>query len=157
MKITLKNVKTYEDMSEETLAFSATVYVDGKKAGTASNHGCGGCNEYHGFSRELFDTLDEYCHNLPLIQLPDDAEPFMRELFPMKQDLDQVIYDLVMEYKTKAWEKRQCSKKTLFRKPNETYETGEWNTVKAPFSLEVQSYLVKKYGSDVMILNENLT
>ena len=40
--ITLKSVKIYERLSEETTAFSATVYYAGRKAGEASNDGHGG-------------------------------------------------------------------------------------------------------------------
>lgn len=38
----VKNVKVIESMSEETLCFEASLYVDGKKVGHASNHGHGG-------------------------------------------------------------------------------------------------------------------
>lgn len=40
--ITLKNVKIYEALSEETLCFTATVYENGKRIGTAKNEGHGG-------------------------------------------------------------------------------------------------------------------
>ena len=43
MKITLKNFKHLARLSEETLCFTATVLLDGEKAGFASNHGHGGC------------------------------------------------------------------------------------------------------------------
>lgn len=43
MKITLKNFKHLARLSEETLCFTATVCIDGEKAGFASNHGHGGC------------------------------------------------------------------------------------------------------------------
>jgi len=39
MKVELKNVKFSEHMSEETNAFTADVYVDGKKCGYAKNDG----------------------------------------------------------------------------------------------------------------------
>ncbi len=42
MKITLKNFKHLARLSEETLCFTATVCIDGDKAGFASNHGHGG-------------------------------------------------------------------------------------------------------------------
>jgi hypothetical protein len=44
MKIELKNVKVYLGMSEETIAFNASLYVDGKKVGDAKNSGTGGAN-----------------------------------------------------------------------------------------------------------------
>lgn len=40
--ITLKNVKIYDALSEETLCFTATVYENGVKIGTAKNDGHGG-------------------------------------------------------------------------------------------------------------------
>ena len=47
MEITIKNLKTAEFASHETLCFSATVYVDGVRSFTAENDGNGGCNFYH--------------------------------------------------------------------------------------------------------------
>lgn len=43
MNITLKNVKVIKSMSRETLCYTATIYVDGFKAGTCENDGSGGC------------------------------------------------------------------------------------------------------------------
>ncbi|MHA2403822.1 MAG: hypothetical protein ACXADH_12575, partial [Candidatus Kariarchaeaceae archaeon] len=45
--ISLKNIRVHNDMSEETTCFSASVYVNGVKAGTAKNDGRGGCNMYY--------------------------------------------------------------------------------------------------------------
>ena len=42
MKITVKKVKFADHLSQETVAFSCEVFIDGKFAGTASNNGCGG-------------------------------------------------------------------------------------------------------------------
>tara|TARA_R110000868_G_scaffold409899_1_gene696436 strand:- start:34291 stop:34761 length:471 start_codon:yes stop_codon:yes gene_type:complete len=63
MKIELKNIKTLKAMSEETQCFTATVYIDGSKAGTVRNSGHGGCNEYHPTS--LGQRLDDYAKTLP--------------------------------------------------------------------------------------------
>lgn len=49
MKIELKNIKTYPALSEETTAFSAEIFIDGRKAGYAKNDGHGGCTEYHSY------------------------------------------------------------------------------------------------------------
>lgn len=45
-RVTLKSVKINEALSEETTCYSATVYLDGKKVGTASNRGHGGEDFY---------------------------------------------------------------------------------------------------------------
>lgn len=47
MKIELRNVKIARSLSEETTAYTATIYVDGKPAFHASNHGHGGADMYH--------------------------------------------------------------------------------------------------------------
>jgi len=65
MKITLKNVKFSEFASHETNCFEATVYIDGKRAGVASNDGHGGCNRYS--PNTLYATLNEHAETLPPI------------------------------------------------------------------------------------------
>jgi len=64
--VTVKNLKVCEYMSEETLCFTATVYVDGKRRGTAENRGHGGCTDIHPF--ELMQELIEYAATLPETQ-----------------------------------------------------------------------------------------
>ena len=46
-RLTLKSFKTVKWMSEETVCFTATVVLDGKVIGTASNEGHGGCTFVH--------------------------------------------------------------------------------------------------------------
>jgi hypothetical protein len=45
-KVEIKNVVHATNMSEETNAFTADIYIDGKKTGGAKNDGCGGCTGY---------------------------------------------------------------------------------------------------------------
>lgn len=72
MKITLKNVKHYESMSEETDCFEASLYVDGKKVGRVSNRGTGGSNDYHLDDFSLEKKLDDWCKtNLPKWKMSD--------------------------------------------------------------------------------------
>jgi hypothetical protein len=44
--ITLKNVKKYKALSQETEAFSASVYIGGKRIGEVSNDGWGGSHRW---------------------------------------------------------------------------------------------------------------
>ena len=46
MKIEIKNIKHSPSLSEETNAFTADIYVNGVKAGSAMNRGHGGCTDY---------------------------------------------------------------------------------------------------------------
>lgn len=47
MEIVIKNLKIARSLSEETTAYTATIYVDGVATFAASNHGTGGCDFYH--------------------------------------------------------------------------------------------------------------
>lgn len=44
MNVELKRLQVFARMSEETTAFAADVWINGKKAGTAKNNGHGGCS-----------------------------------------------------------------------------------------------------------------
>jgi len=63
MKITLSQIKYAAFASHETACFSATVSIDGLKAGTVENDGHGGSNNYH--PHALRDTLDAHGATLP--------------------------------------------------------------------------------------------
>lgn len=56
--IRVKNVKIAESMSEETLCFTATVYENDVKIGTAKNYGCGG-DTYINLDTPYSETYDE--------------------------------------------------------------------------------------------------
>ena len=72
--ISLKNIKVYEGMSEETHCFEANLYVDNKKLGRVSNSGRGGSNNYD-FHWKEEEKLDEWCkNNLPKYKSPFDDE-----------------------------------------------------------------------------------
>jgi hypothetical protein len=68
LKIELRNVKHFAAGSEETACFTATVYVDDKKAGTAQNHGTGGPTMVHPFTVEK--QINDYAATLPKASSP---------------------------------------------------------------------------------------
>lgn len=63
MLIEIKNLKSIERLSDETLCFYATVYLDGKRAGEVSNTGEGAENDYHPL--DLYHRLSAYADTLP--------------------------------------------------------------------------------------------
>lgn len=91
MKVEVRNVKEMKSLSEETMCFSATVVIDGKVAGTASNRGSGGPNEY--YPRDLEAKLAEYAKTLPPISMPADIGG---ESFP--QDADTALGEVIDEF-----------------------------------------------------------
>lgn len=140
MEISLKNVKHAEFMSQETECFEASVYIDGKKAGTVSNAGHGGCNDYHPWT--LYETLKAHCDTIPPDMAGDRITP------------DEVIGNLFETWYNKKQYTKLCKGQTLFRIPGKEYGEGQWNVAKIPFSPEVRSRLVSQFGAGVEILNE---
>jgi hypothetical protein len=110
MNITLKNFKHAAFASQETYCFEATVYIDGKKAGHASNEGHGGCTFVH---------LDEAFRHLDTPENDLDGK------------VDDLVHKLVCEKQDKAIlasVKRDLSKNLLFRR-NDT-KAGEMRIIK---------------------------
>ena len=88
--IELKNLKYSEFASQETYCFEASIYIDGKKAGTVSNQGCGGCHSYH--PNTLYPLLKAEADKLP----PEQWD-FNGEALTITPDADTIISELVTE------------------------------------------------------------
>lgn len=148
VKIELKGVKLFAELSEETTAFFCTVYVNGVKAFTASNDGKGGANRYDLVKltdrhRDLLRQAEEYARSLP-------PKPYQG--MELTYDLDLLMGDLLMEWEVNRWLKRQCRTKTLFRLPGD--EEGTWRTIAAHYNVRVMTHIRDKYGDKVEIAND---
>ena len=152
MDITLKNVKIYAGLSEETIAFNASVYIDSKKVGDAKNNGHGGAND--------IDVRDKDGRwNRDLMQKMETeaaTHTWAYEGETYKHDLDSYIGTLVGNVQEQRDLKRKCRAQTLFRVPTQTYQNGEYHVIKKKYSDGVKAYLTKTYGSTVEILNESM-
>lgn len=83
----LKKVKISDSLSEETVAFTGELWVNGKLAARCSNHGTGGPNDYHDTyqipnGKELVKVAEEYCKGLPAVDIDPEA-PVENEKLPM--------------------------------------------------------------------------
>lgn len=108
MKIELKGVKFYEKMSEETNAFFADVYVDGKKCGFAKNDGRGGCtfvSPYGGKTLDLFTNSEKWLEEQPEINIGTEDNPFM-----VKSNMENVV-DQLFEQWLKDRDQKKLEKK----------------------------------------------
>lgn len=130
MKIELKNVKFYERMSEETNAFTADIFVNGKNVGYAKNDGCGGCTNYQHNSakdREIIDAAEKYCLTLP---------PINYGTFKVDMNLENKIDQLFEEWlksKDEAKSQKKLQKDMLDGlcvKINGGYEKLNWKSGK---------------------------
>lgn len=148
-RVELKNVKHSAFASQETHCFEATVYIDGKRMGTVSNDGHGGCDNYS--SEELREALERIAATLPHMDLADIGAPGRT----MPESAETVIGDLVNKWLEARDMKCLCARKTLFRKPGESYQKGEYHTINAKFSPQVKAQIAAKYpGAE--ILNETI-
>lgn len=121
MKITLKNFKHLARLSEETLCFTATVCIDGEKAGFASNHGHGGCTIVNITDPELrkaydFDKWSEIVDELTFAELRKKDEARLR-----KSVEKQLATDIIFTKKGEDFKGRHF----VFKKGNTTPELAK--------------------------------
>lgn len=70
MKLSLRKVKYYAELSEETQCYTAELYLDGKKVATVKNDGHGESTDVYyteGWQSELAQKLERYVQNNPVI------------------------------------------------------------------------------------------
>lgn len=146
MELTLKGIKINKQLSEETTCFSATIYIDGKKAGLASNRGQGSMHDVdwtdYGLSAAYLAWLNKevmpvetYDGKVNLLETPHDK-------------LEHLINEALDDFEDRKWFKTQCRGKTLFRLKADTV-TDSWRTVKATFGPEVKAWLQTRYGDEL--------
>lgn len=132
MDITLKNIKTYPSLSKETLAFSATMYVDGKKTASVKNAGNGGCNDYCPYpnseSRKQFEAAWEYARKT---ETDFDFE-----------HLDVIINKLIIDHEYQ----QLCKKNIVVRLKSNPYQDIIYPEM---FSDDVVEFIRKRHGDDI--------
>lgn len=89
MKIELKNIKHFFELTDETNAFSAKLYVDGILTAECSDTGKGGCIDIHAVKgrEKLLKEAEEYTRSLPAVKTGFD--------FDLEMDLELFIGQLV--------------------------------------------------------------
>ena len=136
MKIELKKLKIAEHMSEETTAFTADIFVDGKEAGYAKNDGHGGCTFYHANEgkRSLIEAAEKYCLTLPdqKFDMGGGRDPFV-----MKMNLENFIDELINAELVKKEEKKlekKMATRLMYGSPKKVGQYYEIN-FKQPLSI----------------------
>lgn len=159
-KIELKNIKFSKAMSEETNAFTANLYINGKNIGYCNNIGQGGCTNYNANSpvlRSVIAEAEAYCKALPKTKWKN---------MEFDQSLESVIDDLLEDWlkakETKKFEKKML-KAILVGTPDENRSTYSYYNFKKPLSvipvhmLQASVDRIKaKLNTGEVILNTNL-
>jgi len=115
MKIEIKNIKHFESMSEETNCFQASVYIDGKKAGLASNRGHG--DPINIVPYELHKSIDDYAKTLP---------PINYHGLVLEQDAETIIGDLLTDWLIAKDLKKIMSSRIIFAKDREIRQSKKF-------------------------------
>ena len=105
MEITLKSLQIFERMTQETTAFRATLYVDGKGVGEAGNDGQGGCTWYHAIHHDfipIIEKAEEYCKSLPPHEWEYGGKKYSRPS-NLEMVIDHLVQKLGMEKQNKKF------------------------------------------------------
>ena len=95
MKIEIRNVKHYPDLSEETEAFSADLLIDGKRIGSVSNRGTGGGDDFHG-DHAAYDAADRWLRaNRPGWSLEPDCPPDRMMPHTVEDEVSSILAKLI--------------------------------------------------------------
>lgn len=114
MEIIIKNLKIARTLSEETTAYTATIYVDGVATFAASNHGHGGCDMYHRLATAKVTETDVNAwlatHVAP--DGPWEADPAKRAPYDTGHtcDLEVFVGRFIADAETAADRKRIAKK-----------------------------------------------
>lgn len=163
MIITLKNIKYFPSMSEETNCFQADIYINGKKSGYAENQGHGGNTSYHANEgcRDIIKQAEEYCKTLPAHKASFGDIEIDLEFF-----IDLLLDDHIKEKETKKVAKQleKDSKKGIcFGENGYSYRIFYWknytleqmiNTPVGKMQIQQAIAKIKKEGGN--ILNTNI-
>lgn len=158
MKITLSKVSHNTRLSEETHAFDAVVCLDDVPAFRASNHGTGGCNEYHPLvKRGAPDTQITAAYRV-LAEKVAEAEAYVKTLptvivhgAELHKDLDWVIAEALEDYFLNRDVQRILY--SLFKRVI-TFKYGELFTYKSTgVTVEAQALQIKTRHPEETVLN----
>lgn len=133
MNFELRKVKIVEELSEETMCFTAQIWENDKHVADVSNRGYGGCNDV--YVKEMDDKYKRQ-------ELRDKYEALEVEIEEMAEDFDTV--------------RRLQGKNLVIKKDNKTF------TVKYPMAItklkkhpQYQEW-INKHSKGHQILNTNL-
>lgn len=93
-KITLKSIKHHAGLSEETHAYTATIYVDGSRFASVRNAGHGGSDEVHPLTGG-YPAIDEL-ENRIKATYPKKVSKYFPE--GLEESLESICCNLVNEF-----------------------------------------------------------
>ena len=173
MQVELKSFKEHKELSDDSLAFSASLWIDGKRTAIVTNEGQGGMHriqptgptlEKLKANRIKLDEFEAYCKTLPdktLTPSWTDGEPYS---IPMDGDVyiddlvEEIFKELDKKHEEKFW-KKLCAKGVVIRLVD--FKEGQSTTVKMKsgatprYTPEIATQVRRAYGDKLVeIVNE---
>ena len=148
MKIDLKNIRHSQMASHETNCYSASIYVDGKKAGTVENGGFGGCDNVHWMDIDFGETVENWAASQPKKQTPYGE---------MANCLEFIFGELVDDYILTNDLNRKLKKGLIVRDSNT--EAHSWRIFTSALSQSIPQMMLNnliktgKVRADAVCLN----
>jgi len=114
MKIELKRINFSESLSEETNAYTADLWINGKKVGQVKNNGQGGETDiyYDKANRHIIEEAEAYCKSLPPIKTE-----YGDKSFEFNITLDYKVDIILEEWLKKKEEAKNFNKGLCYRTP----------------------------------------
>jgi hypothetical protein len=155
-KVELKNVKIAGNLSEETIAFTGALYINGKKAADVKNAGHGGDNATWFKDRDLGMAFEAWAAALPPMPVTDDDIAMgLTQPLPMSADL-WISLEVGRIDDERFW-RRKCTKGVLIILTK--HATGEYGEYKnTPYTPSIAAKLRERHGEELVeIINERFT
>lgn len=151
MRIKLKNFKDLPELSLDSHAFSASIYLDNRKVGTASDRGDGmppkivwtNCNDQTFLEACKEDGVEKY-YEYQMKTILQDGED-------LNFGIEAAVEVLAEIAQTTKQVKRDAKNKIVFWKPT---EFNSWYTAKVQPTQENFDRLRNHHGDGIFIFNE---
>lgn len=134
-RIDVRSIKTHKQLSEETLAYTAKVFLDGRHVLDASNHGHGAADDFHlakGATKEQREELVGIAKDIIA-----ERGAVVVEGYTFSPDslasiaLETIVHEIIYDKEEQKILRRLCKKYLTVRSPE-----GEVFTFKSPYTPE---------------------
>ena len=141
----LRGVKIHRGLSHETVAFTGSLYLRGKKVASVENEGQGGPNNCFFKDSKIEDEFFDWAKSLP----PTHTKV---EGLEVKMDGDLLISIMVGDIDEERHLKSQCRTKVLFTVKDS--KEGEYFSYRFKYTPESADYVKAQNPTLVEIINE---
>jgi len=150
MKIKLKSITHFSELSQETHCYAASLYIDGKKVGRVSNSGRGGADDFDG-DWKVYEEIDAWvAANMEGTQWDDGVLP---------ANLEGLCCELVNDHLAEKELKKLLKNRVLYVQDN-TLMQMRWKGIrKIDSSCVTRAWAAltgeeRKTGKEFKILNK---